>query len=135
MAKDYDVKQDLTMDEIQAYYKQQRELERELDSMNLIKISGKVVSTSAPDVKQKMGLNKDTNKYNIPLFDDNGKPIMKSQQYFLSLAFEGGTMDIEISKDWFTSIAIGSRVLLEGSKIVDRYGNLKDNFYRYTILF
>lgn len=130
MAKDYDVKQDLTMDEIQAYYKQQRELE----SMNVIKIAGKVVSTSAPEVKQKMSLNKDTGKWSTPLFDDNGEPIMKRQQYFLTIAFEGGSMDVEIPNDWYSSIAIGSRILLEGSKLVDKYGNLKENFYRYTLL-
>lgn len=130
MAKDFDVKQDLTIEEVQAYYRQQRELE----SMNSVRIAGKVLSVSAPEPKQKMLLNKDSNKWDIPAFDSDGNAIMKPQQYYITLAFEGGNMDIEIQKDWYDSINVGSRVLLDGSRLVDNYGNLKDKFFRYTLL-
>lgn len=130
MAKDFDVKQDLTMEEIQAFYRQQRELE----SVNSVRIAGKILSVSAPEPRQKCSQNKATGKWDIPVYDDNGEPVMKPQQYFITLAFEGGSMDIEVKKDWYDSIPLGSRVLLEGCKLVNRFGDLKDEFVRYTIL-
>ncbi len=53
MAKDFDVKQDLTMEEIQAFYRQQRELK----SVNSVRIAGKILSVSAPEPRQKCSQN------------------------------------------------------------------------------
>lgn len=129
MAKDFDVKADLTMEEVQAYYRQQRELE----STNSVRIAGKVLSTRKSEPKQKMKAD-ENGKFTIPMFGEDGEPLMWDTKHYITLAFEGGQMEIPIVTDWAISIGVNSRILLEGNKIMTKDGVLKDNFYRYTLL-
>ena len=126
--KDYG-KKPLTMEEMEAYFKQQRDLE----STNIVKLAGKVLSMRETAPRQKMKAD-EHGKFTIPLFDDEGEPLMWDSKYFITLAFEGGQIEINIPKNWAKEISLNNRILVEGNKLADKSGVVKDNFHRFVIL-
>lgn len=120
---DYDTKP-LT----QADVMEQTRLYMEKYNTNDVRIAGDIRSKYLGEAKQKMSRDAE-GKYTIPVFSDDGSPVLKEPYRSVTIAFNGGEMSIAVSAEMFENVDIGKRYLFEGVKGVS-FGSVQDIFHR-----
>jgi len=97
---------------------------------NSVVIAGDVRSTYVGDAKPKMKKAED-GTWTLPALDEQGNPIMKEPFRSITIAFNGGEMQIPLNADMFDKVQIGKRYLFEGVKGLN-YGEVQDIFHSIT---
>lgn len=125
---DFDAKP-LTISDIQ----EQTRIYMERMTTNKVLLAGAVRGrrVTEPKLKYKRGL--DGRYTDEMVLDENGFAQYWASKYYVSLAFEGGEIDLLVERDWYDNLNIGSRVLFEGAKGT-KFGNVQDIYHSYTIL-
>jgi len=125
--KDFDAKP-LTIADVQ----EQTRIYLERISTNKILIAGIVRDKrkTEPKIKMKRVDGKYTDE---PIFDEDGQFQYWDPKYYITIAFEGGELDLLVELSWYSSLNVGNRALFEGHKGV-KYGNVQDIYTNYTVL-
>lgn len=125
--KDFDAKP-LTIADVQ----EQTRIYLERISTNKILIAGIVRDKrkTEPKIKMKRVDGKYTDE---PILDDDGQVQYWDPKYYITIAFEGGELDLLVELSWYSSLNVGNRALFEGHKGV-KYGNVQDIYTNYTVL-
>ena len=90
---------------------------------NEVKLAGTVRSTYVSDPKQKFD-----KKTNEPILDENGMPTYWEPYRSVTIAFEGGELQVNVQKDMFETMIVGQRYLFEGVKGLN-FGKVEDVFH------
>ncbi len=91
-------------------------------------ISGKRKTEPQPRMKRVDGKYTDIQEVN-----EDGSPKFWDSRFYITLAFEGGAIDVSITKEWDADLEIGTRILLSGRKGIN-FGTVQDIYSKYTIL-
>ncbi|MFA6195643.1 MAG: hypothetical protein WC656_03250 [Sulfurimonas sp.] len=111
---------------------EQTRLYMEKTSRNVVEIAGLITGKRKTEPQPRM--KKVDGKYtDIQEINEDGSPKFWDSRYYISLAFEGGEIDVSIIKEWDESLDIGTRILLSGRKGT-KFGSIQDIYSKYTIL-
>lgn len=119
-----DFSKQLTLEDVQ----EQARLYIEKTTTNEVKIAGVVRGKNKSEPKPKID-----KKTNEQVINSDGSPAFWSPYYYVTLAFEGGEIDINVELDTFEALDMGVRVLFYGVKGL-RFGKIDDIFYKFEIL-
>jgi len=100
---------------------------------NSVLIAGDVRSVYVGETKPKMKKNPDSGNWDIPALDENDIPIMREPFRSVTIAFNGGEMQIPLGSDMFEKVQVGKRYLFEGVKGIN-FGEVQDIFHTITEL-
>lgn len=87
-------------------------------------VRGKNISEPKPKIDKKSGEH---------ILGDDGSPAYWSPYHYVTIAFEGGELDVQVEAEWHMSLQMGNRVLFDGCKGL-KFGKVADVFHTYTIL-
>jgi hypothetical protein len=107
---------------------EQTRLYMERLTRNKVEIAGVIRGKNKSEPKPKID-----KKTNEPIFNDDGTPAFWAPYHYVTLAFEGGELEIPVDVDMYNGLDIGMRVLMEGVKGL-KFGKVQDNFFKYTVL-
>jgi len=101
---------------------------------NEVRIAGTVrdVFFSTPREKMKKVVI-DGIETKVPKVDEDGNVEYYDSKAYVTIAFDGGEMQVTLSKSLSESLIIGRRYLFEGVKGLE-YGNIQDKFHSLTQL-
>ena len=119
----------LTIEDVQ---REQMALMRKLTA-NEVRLAGTIRGLRVSEGKQRFKKDDKGNYTDEPVLDDQGNVQFWANKYYVTLAFEGGELDILVSEDSYNNLQMGNRVLFEGSKGT-RFGQVQDIFHSHTVL-
>lgn len=123
--KDFD-KEPQTAEEMQ----DQMRLYMNKYNTNSVSLAGDIRSVYVGESKQKMKKAED-GTWSIPATNEDGTPIMKEPYRSVTIAFNGGEMQIPLTAQMFEQVQVGKRYLFEGVKGLN-YGEVQDIFHSIT---
>lgn len=121
--KDYDSKP-LTIADVQ----EQTRIYLERISTNRVSLAGVVRGKNISEPKPK--IDKRSGDF---ILNDDGSQAYWSPYHYVSIAFEGGELDVQVEAEWYASLQVGNRVLFDGCKGI-KFGKVADVFHSYTVL-
>jgi hypothetical protein len=119
-----DLSKPLTIEDIH----EQTRIFMERFTRNKVELAGTIRGKNKSEPKPKID-----KKTNEPIFNDDGTPAFWSPYYYVTLAFQGGEIDIPVDVEMFSQLELGNNVLMEGVKGL-KFGKVQDNFYKFTLL-
>ena len=124
-------KQDKNFDEVPMTQEQYQEHMRKYMqrwNMNEVRLAGTVRSTFISEPKMKVD-----RKTNEPILGEDGQPTYWDSFRSVTVAFDGGEVSINLSKDIFETMVVGQRYLFEGVKGMS-FGRVDDIYHSVTML-
>ena len=112
---------------------EQMRLYMERYNTNSVSLAGDIRSKYEGEAKQKMKKGSD-GEWNIPVFAEDGTtPVLKDPYLSLTIAFNGGEMQIKVNREMFDEAVMGKRYLFKGVKAMS-FGSADDMFYSMVAL-
>lgn len=101
---------------------------------NEVRIAGTVrdIFLTEPKLKMKKALVDGVEK-KVPKLDEDGKEMFYEGSAYVTVSFDGGEMQVNLSKTLSDSLVIGRRYMLDGTKGMN-YGSVQDKFHSATQL-